>query len=66
MASALVLECEATTGALSDIAQVCLEQITRQEFDKLTARLGRPTIGEEEGNRPDCELVILARGMDLE
>jgi glutamate-ammonia-ligase adenylyltransferase len=53
---------EATTGALSDIAQVCLEQITRQEFDKLTARLGRPTIGEEEGNRPDCELVILAMG----
>jgi glutamate-ammonia-ligase adenylyltransferase len=53
---------EATTGALSDIAQVCLEQIMRQEFDKLIAKLGRPTVGEEEGDRSDCELVILAMG----
>lgn len=53
---------EATTGALSDIAQVCLEQITRQEHSRLIARLGRPTIGDEGSDRPDCELIILAMG----
>jgi glutamate-ammonia-ligase adenylyltransferase len=53
---------EATTGALSDIAQVCLEQITRREFDRLVARLGRPTVGEEGDDRPDCELIILGMG----
>ncbi len=53
---------EAVTGALSDIAQVCLEQITRQEFGRLTAKLGRPTVGDEGSDRPDCELIILAMG----
>jgi [glutamine synthetase] adenylyltransferase / [glutamine synthetase]-adenylyl-L-tyrosine phosphorylase len=53
---------EATTGALSDIAQACLEQITRAEYEKLTDRLGQPTIGENgETGRP-CELVIVAMG----
>ncbi len=53
---------EATTGALSDIAQVCLEQITRQEHEKLTAKFGRPKVGEEGDARPDCELIIIAMG----
>ncbi len=53
---------EATTGALSDIAQVCLEQITRQEFEKLTAKFGRPTVGDEGDARLDCELIIIAMG----
>jgi glutamate-ammonia-ligase adenylyltransferase len=38
---------EATTGALSDIALACLEQITRLEYEKLAAKWGQPTIGEE-------------------
>jgi len=53
---------EATTGALSDIAQVCLEQITRREYNRLVARLGRPTVGDEGDDRTDCELIILAMG----
>ncbi len=57
---------EATTGALSDIAQVCLEQITHQEFEKLIARLGRPTLVEDEEDenspRRECELIIIAMG----
>ena len=53
---------EGTTGALSDIAQACLEQITRAEYERLTERLGQPTIGEDgEAGRP-CELVIVAMG----
>jgi glutamate-ammonia-ligase adenylyltransferase len=59
---------EATTGALSDIAHVCLDEITRAEYEKLSARLGEPTIWEiaEDGSpvRPlgPCELVIVALG----
>ncbi|MEX0678227.1 MAG: bifunctional [glutamate--ammonia ligase]-adenylyl-L-tyrosine phosphorylase/[glutamate--ammonia-ligase] adenylyltransferase [Pirellulales bacterium] len=53
---------EATTGALSDIAQACLEQITRAEYEKLTARLGRPTVGEDGEAGRACELVIVALG----
>ncbi|REK06792.1 MAG: bifunctional [glutamate--ammonia ligase]-adenylyl-L-tyrosine phosphorylase/[glutamate--ammonia-ligase] adenylyltransferase [Planctomycetota bacterium] len=61
-------ETEATCGALSDIAQTCLEQITRREFDKLAQRWGRPMIGPGEVDQPveregeECDLVILAMG----
>lgn len=40
---------QATTGALSDVAQVCLEEIAAAEFTRLAARLGTPTM--EEGPR---------------
>jgi len=53
---------EATTGALSDIAQVSLEQITRQEFERLAQKFGRPKVGDEGDDRPDCELIIIAMG----
>ncbi len=53
---------EATTGALSDIAQTCLRQITRVEYDKLTAKFGEPTVGEEDDAGRTCELVIVAMG----
>ncbi|MBI1903532.1 MAG: bifunctional [glutamate--ammonia ligase]-adenylyl-L-tyrosine phosphorylase/[glutamate--ammonia-ligase] adenylyltransferase [Planctomycetia bacterium] len=61
---------DATTQALTDVAQVCLEQIARDEYEKLVARLGRPTIGPpaEEGAPPHprqgqpCELIVLALG----
>jgi glutamate-ammonia-ligase adenylyltransferase len=53
---------EATTGALSDIAQTCLRQIAQQEYEKLTGKFGEPTIDEgDEAGRP-CELVIVAMG----
>ncbi len=55
---------EATTGALSDIAQACLKQITHDEYERLAGKLGEPTIGEpdaEEAGRP-CEFAIVAMG----
>jgi [glutamine synthetase] adenylyltransferase / [glutamine synthetase]-adenylyl-L-tyrosine phosphorylase len=42
---------ESTTGALADIAEVCLAQIAAREFERLVARFGKP-----------CEWVILALG----
>ncbi len=52
---------EATSSALSDIAQACLHRITLTEYDKLAAKLGEPTIETESGLR-GCELIILAMG----
>jgi len=49
---------EATTGALSDLAEVCLEQIVEHERRRLTARFGRPRL--KDGG--PCELAILALG----
>jgi glutamate-ammonia-ligase adenylyltransferase len=59
---------QATTGALSDIAEVCLAQIAATEYQKLIAKFGRPQIGA--GPRPGgtgrpgepCDMAILALG----
>jgi glutamate-ammonia-ligase adenylyltransferase len=53
---------QATTGALSDIAEVCLAQIAEREYRRLTARLGQPTIAEGRRAGKPCEMVILALG----
>jgi glutamate-ammonia-ligase adenylyltransferase len=53
---------EATTGALSDIAQACLRQITCQEHEKLVAKFGEPTIGEGDDAGRACGLIIVAMG----
>ena len=53
---------EATTGALSDIAQACLAEITRQEHEKLVAKLGMPSMEVEGGGTRPCEFVVLALG----
>lgn len=53
---------EATTGALSDIAGTCLDQITRGEFPKLAAKWGQPTLGEGERTNDACELIVVAMG----
>jgi glutamate-ammonia-ligase adenylyltransferase len=53
---------EATTGALSDIAQACLKQIARHEYQRLVAKLGEPTIGEGDEAGCACELAIVALG----
>jgi glutamate-ammonia-ligase adenylyltransferase len=66
---------QATTGALSNLALVCLEQIARREYERLVERWGQPMAS---GGRqpPDaaepehaskstalpCELIILAMG----
>jgi len=53
---------EATTGALSDIAQTCLRQITEVEYDKLVGKFGRPMLVSEDGREQPCELAIVAMG----
>ena len=51
-----------TMGALSDIAETCLERITISEYEKLTDKLGEPTIGSGPRTGEPCELAILALG----
>lgn len=53
---------EATAGALTDIAETCLRQITRVEYDKLVAKLGEPTIGEGPEAGRVSELAVVAMG----
>jgi [glutamine synthetase] adenylyltransferase / [glutamine synthetase]-adenylyl-L-tyrosine phosphorylase len=53
---------QATTGALSDIAEACLAQIAAREHARLVARLGQPTIAEGRRAGKPCEMVILALG----
>ena len=53
---------QATTGALADIAQVCLAQIAAREYQKLIAKFGRPQLGEGARAGSPCDMVILALG----
>ena len=53
---------QATTGVLSDIAEVCLAQIAAAEYQKLVAKFGRPQIGEGPRQSEPCDMVILAMG----
>ncbi|MGH7139131.1 MAG: glutamate-ammonia-ligase adenylyltransferase, partial [Pirellulales bacterium] len=52
----------ATTAALSDVAETCVEAITKSEYAKLAAKWGEPMVagGPRTGER--CELAILALG----
>ena len=54
---------EATTGALSDIAQACLEQIAQHEYEQAGRQAGRAD-DRRRGRRAGsvCELVIVALG----
>ncbi|MCA9103068.1 MAG: bifunctional [glutamate--ammonia ligase]-adenylyl-L-tyrosine phosphorylase/[glutamate--ammonia-ligase] adenylyltransferase [Planctomycetales bacterium] len=52
----------ATTGALSDIAQVCLEQITDRKYASLIKKFGVPTIADGPRAGQPSEFVILALG----
>ena len=54
-----------TTRALSNIAEVCIQTIAREEYRKLVESHGRPIIGEGSAKRrkgKPCEFVILAMG----
>ncbi len=66
---------ENTTRALSDLAEVCLEQIIAQELEKLTAKFGEPRLlasPAEEDTQADqpqkpqdlgpCRFIVLAMG----
>ena len=47
----------ATHAALSDVAEVCLRQLTAREYDRLAVKHGRPMTGD----RP-CRLIVMALG----
>jgi [glutamine synthetase] adenylyltransferase / [glutamine synthetase]-adenylyl-L-tyrosine phosphorylase len=53
---------QATTGALSDIARTCLEEIAHAEFERLVQKLGEPMIDAETHEARPCELVIVGMG----
>ena len=53
---------QATTGALSDIAQACLRQITENEYRRLAVRLGEPVVALGPRDGQICELVVVALG----
>jgi glutamate-ammonia-ligase adenylyltransferase len=53
---------QATTGALSDIAQASLEQIVMSEYDALAMKLGEPTLSQGPHAGEPCDLIILAMG----
>jgi len=58
---------QATTAALSAIAEACLGQIAQHEYEQLVDKFGQPTIAAKPGTsarraeRP-CEMILLAMG----
>ena len=56
------VDIQATLEGLSDIAEVCLERIALAEYDKLTAKLGVPTVGDGPRAGQPCSWAILAMG----
>ena len=55
-------EIQSTLFALTNIAEVCLERIALVEYEKLTAKLGTPTIGEGSRAGEPCSWTILGMG----
>jgi len=51
-----------THRVLSDVAEVCLREVTSREYEKLAARYGEPTVDGNGRDGEPCELVILAMG----
>ena len=52
----------ATTAALSDVAETCIEAIARSEYRKLVAKWGQPTIASGPRTGERSEFAILALG----
>ena len=54
---------QATMGALSDIAQACLEHLARSEYQQLVAKFGEPMIGagEQMGQVSGWAVVALGK-----
>jgi [glutamine synthetase] adenylyltransferase / [glutamine synthetase]-adenylyl-L-tyrosine phosphorylase len=53
---------QATTGALSDIAETCVAKIAAREYERLAARFGQPQMVDGRHPSRPCEMVILALG----
>ncbi|MBN2580540.1 MAG: hypothetical protein JXB10_16265 [Pirellulales bacterium] len=52
----------AVTGALSDIAEVCLAEIAAREYARMVARFGVPRVGAGRRTGRPCDWVILGMG----
>ena len=52
---------EATTSALSHIAEACMRQIARMEYVKLVEKLGKPSVVTPEGTR-SCNFALVGMG----
>ncbi len=55
-------DASATTGALSDIAQTCLEQIASREYRRLAAKFGEPVIDKGPRAGEPAEMAVVAMG----
>jgi glutamate-ammonia-ligase adenylyltransferase len=51
-----------THRVLSDIAEVCVHEVTQRELNRLSSRYGTPTIAEGPHAGEPCSLIILAMG----
>jgi [glutamine synthetase] adenylyltransferase / [glutamine synthetase]-adenylyl-L-tyrosine phosphorylase len=51
-----------THRALSDIAEVCLQQIALREYDSLVEKYGRPLTKGEHDDKSECGWAIVALG----
>ena len=52
----------ATTRALSEVAETCLQQIASGEYERLAHKFGEPTIRSASGEQKPCETAVLAMG----
>ena len=50
------------TGTLSDIAQVCLERVVQDEYPRLVAKLGRPTLKNGPRRGEEAKFAVVAMG----
>lgn len=51
-----------THTALSDVAEVCMEQVIEHEFHRLVKQMGMPTVVDSEGGERGAEFIVLAVG----
>ncbi len=53
---------ETTHTGLADVAEVCLTQLIRSEYDKLVEKFGEPMIGDATADLRPCGFAVLATG----
>ena len=53
---------QTTHHCLSDLAEVCLQQITDEQYQRLTKKFGQPTVASGSHQGEPASLVILAMG----
>ena len=53
---------DVTQRTLADVAETCLGEIIRSEYEKLAEKFGTPTIGESPDASRPCRFAVLATG----